>query len=149
MKSAFLSALALGAALTATGPAAAQSSPTTTLTVNIAGLKNSQGVCKVLLFNKPAGFPNEDAKALRCVEALIKGNTSQYVFANLPAGTYAVGVVHDENHNKKMDTNFMGIPKEQYGTSRGARGGVGGPPKFAPARFLLSGPVASLLITME
>ena len=149
MRFAFLSALALGAALTAAGPAAAQSSPTTTLTVNIAGLKNNQGVCKVCLFNKPDGFPNEDAKALRCVEASIKGTASQYVFANLPAGTYAVAVVHDENHNKKLDTNFMGIPKEQYGASRGARGGVGGPPKFAPASFLLSGPVASLLVTME
>ena len=36
---------------------------------------------------------------------------------DLPAGTYAIGVFHDVNGNNSLDTNFLGIPKEQYGFS--------------------------------
>ncbi len=35
----------------------------------------------------------------------------------VPSGTYAIGLYIDANENEKMDTNFLGIPKEQYGTS--------------------------------
>ena len=33
------------------------------------------------------------------------------------AGNYAVQVMHDENDNNKLDTNFLGIPSEGYGFS--------------------------------
>ena len=39
------------------------------------------------------------------------------VFRDLPPGVYAVSVRHDENLNGKLDTNFLGIPKEGYGAS--------------------------------
>ena len=31
-------------------------------------------------------------------------------------------VYHDRNANGKLDTNWLGIPKEPYGFSNGARG---------------------------
>ena len=40
----------------------------------------------------------------------------------LPAGTYAVQVMHDANGNDKLDTNFMGIPVEGYGFSNNPTG---------------------------
>ena len=36
---------------------------------------------------------------------------------DIPPGTYAVKLHIDENENGKLDTNFLGIPKEQYGIS--------------------------------
>ncbi len=57
-------------------------------------------------------------------------------FKNIPKGEYAVSFVHDENDNKKMDTNFFGIPKEDYGCSNNARGFMG-PPKYEDAKFQL------------
>ena len=57
---------------------------------------------------------------------------SVLLFANLPAGRYAVSVFHDENGNGKLDKNVMGIPTERYGFSRDARGTMG-PPSFADA----------------
>jgi uncharacterized protein (DUF2141 family) len=36
---------------------------------------------------------------------------------DIPPGTYAVKFHIDENENGKLDTNFLGIPKEQYGIS--------------------------------
>ena len=38
-------------------------------------------------------------------------------FPGLPAGTYAVKVVHDENGNGRLDTDWLGIPVEGYGLS--------------------------------
>ena len=36
---------------------------------------------------------------------------------DIPPGTYAVKLHIDENENGKLDTNFLGIPKELYGIS--------------------------------
>ena len=92
------------------------------LTVNVTGFANSKGQCKLWLFNAADGFPSDDKKALRCVETPITGSTSRYVFDKLPAGSYAVGVIHDANGNHKFDSNLFGIPKEAYGISNDARG---------------------------
>ena len=54
----------------------------------------------------------------------------------IPPGTYAIGVYIDENDNEKLDTNFLGIPKEQYGFSNNAR--AFGIPKFEAASFSLN-----------
>lgn len=45
----------------------------------------------------------------------------------LPAGRYAFSAFHDANDNKKLDTNWMGIPNEKYGFSNNARGTFGPP----------------------
>lgn len=122
---------------------------TATLTVNVSGFKNAKGVAKYWLFNSADGFPTDEKKVVKCVEASITGTTSRYVFENLPAGTYAIGVIHDENGNHKFDTNFMGIPKEAYVTSNDVRGGISGPPKFEPAKFTLPRTGATLTLIMK
>ena len=66
----------------------------------------------------------------------IENKKSVVIFKNLPRGEYAVSFVHDENDNKKMDTNFLGIPKEDYGCSNNATGFMG-PPKYEDAKFML------------
>ena len=50
-------------------------------------------------------------------------------------GTYAIGVYIDENENGKLDTNFFGIPKEQYGFSNNTK--AFGIPKFEAAAFAI------------
>ncbi len=37
------------------------------------------------------------------------------VMENLPPGDYGVVTIHDENKNRKLDRNFIGIPKEGFG----------------------------------
>lgn len=51
---------------------------------------------------------------------------------NVPAGTWAVLAYQDDNSNDKLDRNLLGIPSENYGFSRAARGKFG-PPGFADA----------------
>ena len=67
----------------------------------------------------------------------IEDQSCTVTFKDVPAGTYAVSYIHDENGNGKMDTNFMGIPKEGYGCSNNAKGFMG-PPKWEDAKFELT-----------
>jgi uncharacterized protein (DUF2141 family) len=57
----------------------------------------------------------------------------------LPYGEYAVTLFVDFNGNKKLDKNFLGIPKEQYGFSNNVMGKMS-PPTFNQAKFAISGP---------
>ena len=53
--------------------------------------------------------------AARIQERVSKGSYQRSF--DIPPGTYAVTIHIDENENGELDTNFLGIPKEQYGIS--------------------------------
>ena len=67
----------------------------------------------------------------------VKIGTASYQF-EIPDGIYAIGIFVDTNNNNKMDRNFLGIPKEQYGFSNNAKGSFG-PPSFKDASFEITG----------
>jgi uncharacterized protein (DUF2141 family) len=104
-----------------------------TLTIYISGLKSSNGTFLIGIYNHNDAFLKVQFKSA-FVE--ITDKKAKHTFKNLPKGTYAVSFVHDENDNKKMDTNFFGIPKEAYGCSNNARGYIG-PPAYDDAKFFL------------
>jgi len=143
MKTIIISSLFLS--LFATGVSLGQG----TVTVNVSGMKNNKGMAKLSLFNSAEGFPNDDNKTVKWMETPIAGGTSRFVLENIPAGTYAIGVFHDENGNHKFDTNFMGIPKEAYGMTNNVRGGVGGSPKFDPAKITIPKTGVTLAIVVK
>ena len=103
------------------------------LTVNISGLESNKGTLLVGLYNSEESFLKKQFKGDL---SKIENKKSVVVFKNIPKGEYAISFVHDENDNKKMDTNFLGIPKEDYGCSNNARGFMG-PPKYKDAKFNL------------
>ena len=104
------------------------------LTVKISGLKNNTGVVQVGLFNSKGVFLKTTYKG---VSSEIKSNGAVVTFLNLPKGEYAVSAYHDINSNTKLDTNFMGIPKEDVACSNNAKGMMG-PPKYEDAKFQLN-----------
>ena len=55
---------------------------------------------------------------------------------DIPPGSWAVLAYQDENENKELDRNFIGIPKENYGFSRNPVSRFG-PPKFDDAAIEL------------
>jgi len=107
------------------------------LQVNISKLHNNKGRVLLSLFNDHAGFPDQPSKALRTAELAITNNTAAIRFSDLPPGTYAIAILHDENSDGKMNTNFFGIPREGYGFSNNVMGWMG-PPSFSKASFTLS-----------
>ena len=82
------------------------------LTVNISGLDSDNGKVMIALYDGEAQFLSKRYKS-----AMIKSTDKKvtYIFEGVPKGEYAVSFFHDENDNNKMDTNFIGIPKEDYG----------------------------------
>lgn len=59
-------------------------------------------------------------------------------FKKIPAGTYAVTILHDENSDGKMNFNWIGMPTEGYGFSNGATATLL-PPSFDAASFRFDG----------
>lgn len=107
--------------------------------VNIEGLRNDKGKVAVAIFNGADGFPSKPDKILQGKITDITNRKAKAVFENLPFGAYAVVFIHDENENRDLDTNFIGIPVEGYGVSNNPRFFFG-PPKFVDAAFQLDAP---------
>lgn len=105
-----------------------------TITAKMYNFKDDTGQVLVGLYNNPDDFPLKLDKAPQRGKTTIKGKKATYVFKNVPPGIWAIGVVHDANKNGKMDTNWVGMPKEGWGTSRDARATFS-PPKFKDAKF--------------
>jgi len=101
------------------------------LEVKILNLRNSKGVIVIELVDK-------DNKTVKSIKSQIKDKNCTIVFENLKNGKYAIRYFHDENSNDKLDTNFLGIPKEGYGFSNDAYGNFG-PKDFKDWLFEVKG----------
>jgi len=101
------------------------------LTVEVQGVKSTQGEVAVGLFDEGAAFPKQFTRGVRLPASK---DTIVALFKDVKPGAYAISAYHDENDNKKLDRGLFGIPKEPYGFSRDARG-EGGPPQFRDAQF--------------
>lgn len=66
----------------------------------------------------------------------------------LPPGRYALSLFQDMNGNRRLDTNFIGIPKEASGSSNNPPARWG-PPKFADALVTVDGTPLDLSIRLD
>jgi uncharacterized protein (DUF2141 family) len=107
------------------------------LSITITGLRNNKGYVLISLFSSSAGFPDKPEKAIRRAKITAGNKSSVCIFTGLPTGMYAVAILHDENGDQKMNTNFFGIPKEGYGFSNNVMGSMG-PPSYRKASFSYS-----------
>ena len=73
-------------------------------------------------------------KPFRSSHVSVKDKKAVFVFENIEKGTYGFTLFHDVNDNEKLDTNFIGIPKEPYAFSNNKRGSFG-PPKYEDVQF--------------
>ena len=91
---------------------------------------------QLCLTANPRKFPSCVGDA-RAIARTIPAGQHTIHFTGLPAGEWAVAVIHDANGNAKLDT-LMGIPREGFGFSNNPSIGFGAP-SFAAARFTLDG----------
>lgn len=111
---------------------------TYSLTVAVKKLRNSKGVLQVALYNKDKTIPDDDfEKYFKMTKGEINHNASSITFKNLPAGKYAVNILHDENSNGKMDKGFI-FPIEGVGFSNFQSVGLTNIPSFSKASFDLN-----------
>lgn len=119
-----------------------------TLTLELLGLRNAQGVICAALFAGPEGYPSDPDKAVRSGCFPITSLPCTLLFDDLPFGTYAATVHHDENMDGKLNCNALGIPKEGIGFSGNPRIWKGAPP-FQRAEFYFSAENTIVAITMK
>lgn len=108
------------------------------LEVAIKNIKSSEGTVKVAIFTNEKDFL-KNAYQTKSVKAAT--GSVAVSFDNLPEGPYALSIFHDENDNGKLDTNFMGIPKEGFAFGNNAMGTFG-PPSFAKSKIELTAPAS-------
>lgn len=110
------------------------------LEVVVNGLSSSEGNVALQLMS--------DGEVLDELFVEINEKRAVHVFEKLLAGEYHIRCFHDENGNRSMDTNFMGIPKEGYGFSNNAKGFMG-PPADTDCMFKVEKSLETHQITMR
>ena len=117
--------------------------------VKILNIRNSTGTVACELFESPTGFPIEylhDATNIMVIK--IRDIQVRCDFLDIPPGTYALAVIHDENMDGKLNTNGVGIPAEGYGFSNDAIALMSAP-SFNAASFPYDGQNLALTISLN
>lgn len=125
-------------------PAAPTPNQLATIVVEVEGLRNSDGTVASALFKDASTFPNEGMK-----NVLAKPDSlhARLVYENVPYGTYALSVLHDENDNQQMERNDFGMPTEGFGFSNNPTINFG-PPSFNATKFDVQSDTLTLRVRM-
>ena len=114
------------------------------LIINLSDQKKA-GTLMLAIYNNAEAFEGSVVKEKRSESGVFKGlelylepQDSTQLSTEIPDGEYAIAFFIDANGNKKLDKNFLGIPKEQYGFSNNAMGTLSAP-TFEQAKFMVAG----------
>ena len=109
------------------------------LTVKVKDLRNENGVVQFALYNTNGSIPDEGyTKYYRKCTAEIKNRSAEITFLNLPRGTYAVNVLHDEDKDGRVKKGLI-LPKEGIGFSNFTSLKISNRPSFTKAAFEFNG----------
>jgi uncharacterized protein (DUF2141 family) len=99
-----------------------------TVEVHVTGVTGASGKVNVAVCDKERFLKD----CLYSGSAPAREGETVVTINGVPEGDWAVLAYQDENKNDKLDRNLIGIPSENYGFSRDARGRFG-PPDFSDA----------------
>lgn len=119
----------------------------TKLVIKFSGMTSSNGNIKVAICNSEQNYKDHRSPFIG-KDVPIKNNTAVFEIEDIPSGEYAVKAFHDEDANDDLNTNFLGIPIEDYGFSNNARG-IFGPPSWNEAKFNLSSETSVIEIIIK
>lgn len=81
--------------------------------VNILDIRNRAGAIACALFEAPEGFPAEFLNfATNIMMIKVRATQTRCHFLDIPPGTYALAVIHDENMDGELNTNWLGAPRK-------------------------------------
>ena len=107
---------------------------TGTLTIIITDLENDDGEVLLALSDSRENYES-DSKAYLGFNVKIETGKAECIISDLPFGEYAIKLYHDENMDGELNSNFLGIPTEDYGFSNNASGTFG-PADYDDAKFM-------------
>lgn len=105
--------------------------------VEVLNVPSSEGKISVALYDNDDTFLKFEEVYASASSKAVKGKTN-VVLKGIPDGRYAIALFHDKNGNNKLDTNWVGIPKEKVAFSN-AKMKLFGPPDFKECAFGLEG----------
>lgn len=123
------------------GLSSAQSA-THKMVIKVTNINSNKGNIGVAVFNSKESFLGKPFMAAN--KKATKGDVTFEL--EVPNGTYAISVMHDENKDGKLEKNFMGIPSEPYGISMDGKSRFG-PPSYSDAVFTIAD--KSVKVTIE
>ncbi len=112
-------------------------SPLGEVSATVTGLRSGDGQVLACLTDRAKGFPSCERDASARTLIVPAHSQVELDFGTVPAGTYAISLIHDENGNGKLDKRLI-MPAEGFGFSRNAPVSFG-PPSFASAAFTVHG----------
>jgi uncharacterized protein (DUF2141 family) len=99
-------------------PVPVHAASTSTIVLEVSTFRAVRGILYCQLYTQRGNFPDRgEAEPALARRIPVTAATTSCTFPNLPPGTYAAAVLHDENANGKMDKNVFGMPVEGYGIS--------------------------------
>ncbi len=132
----FVSAISVIALLVSASAAGDEPPPKgQTVVVGVGTFRNTEGALACRLFSSAPGFPKGSAGTIE-KRLPIRGSSGTCVFENVSPGLHAVSVMHDENGNRKLDKNFIGVPTEGYGASNNPTHAMS-PPTWEESKFVV------------
>jgi putative ABC transport system permease protein len=138
--------VAIGAALLEPKLASAETARGT-LTIQVTAFEHDKGPVIAKLFRRGDGAPR--GAGFRKVVRPVRGRRATVTFEDIPWGTYAVFLFHDENGNGTVDHNFLGIPTEPLGFSNFKPGILTGVPTFDDLKFPFGPKAKQLAIAVD
>lgn len=144
----FAAVLAGGIAMLAGGAMANGTVPSSNITVTVTNMRSTEGVVRACITTDPHKFPKCDDKATSMNMVTPADQNVKFTFKSVPAGRYAIALLHDENNNGKADRALLMMPTEGFGFSRDAKVRMG-PPKFEAAAFDVTGKPITQTIKMR
>lgn len=109
-----------------------------TLTVVIENVEVAEGTIMLQVMAGESEFAGESRPIASLMQRAQVGELT-FSTSSLPAGQYAVRIMHDRNDNRELDSNFVGMPTEPWAFSNNATGSFG-PPGWEQVKFSLEGP---------
>lgn len=103
------------------------------LRLNVEGVETEKGSVCYAIYTDENSFLKVENVYKSGATIAVAGKTTIKI-KDLPDGDYAIAIFHDVNDNEKLDTNMLGIPKEQFAFSKGKMK-MFGPPKFEECVF--------------
>src|SRR5947209_12414602 len=80
----------------------ASADPPSTIVLEVSTFRNRTGMLGCQLYDTQNGFPDKWPSAANMQQRVaVTGATTSCTFTNMPPGTYAAAVIHDENSNNK------------------------------------------------
>ena len=116
------------------------------LELSFSSLRSESGNLQISLYGEKDGFLSDPDRVL---QGWVIPASQALLVVELPAaGVYALGILHDEDGDGEMDTNFIGMPREGMGASNNPKSRFG-PPGWDDAKFSIGTETLTMLIELN